>query len=279
MRERILTAPNGAQGSNWARAHSRVGAAFVTALVLTGCASGSSTPGAGTAAGYSDRKPGGALDSPNGQADAPHAAMRHDGRHAPHGRTHSHTFTNADEWANVFDDPERDAWQRPTEVLRALDLEPTMSVADVGAGTGYFAVRLARAVPRGEVIATDIEPDMVRFLSERARREGLGNVRAVHSTESASGLLPASVERILLVNVWHHLEQRAAYARDLAAALKSGGRLLIVEFGVTARRGPPQEMRVAPEAVISTLVEAGLVANVSPVSLPEQYIVEARKPQ
>ena len=82
-----------------------------------------------------------------------------------------HRFEHADAWAKQFDDPSRDAWQQPDKVIAALGLEPAMSVADVGAGTGYFTVRLARAVPQGQVIATDIEPDMVRYLGERASVE------------------------------------------------------------------------------------------------------------
>jgi ubiquinone/menaquinone biosynthesis C-methylase UbiE len=187
-----------------------------------------------------------------------------------------HGFADANEWAKVFDDPGRDAWQRPDEVLRALELGPAMVVADVGAGTGYFAVRLARAVPQGEVIATDVEPDMVRYLGERARREQLGNLRAVRATQAASGLTARSVDRILVVDVWHHLADRVGYARDLGAALRPGGRLLVVDFTLTARRGPPVQHRLPPEAIVADLAAAGLTAKVSAVALPDQYIVEAR---
>ena len=94
-------------------------------------------------------------------------------------------FDRADEWAKVFDDPARDAWQQPDRVLAGLQLGPTMTVADIGAGTGYFAVRLARAVPDGQVIATDIEADMIRYLTERAGRETCG--RACGRTSAATG--------------------------------------------------------------------------------------------
>jgi arsenite methyltransferase len=190
---------------------------------------------------------------------------------------HHHAFAEADAWTKVFDDPARDDWQRPGEVLRAMELEPAMRVADVGAGTGYFSVRLSRAVPQGEVIATDIEPDMVRFLSERARREGLTNLRAIQGTHGASGLAARSVDRILVVHVWHHLGDRNAYVRDLAAALRPGGRVFVVDFRLSAHRGPPAEMRVPPEEVIAALENAGLSARVSPVVLPDQYIVEAHQ--
>ncbi|MFZ6182184.1 class I SAM-dependent methyltransferase [Nannocystis pusilla] len=201
----------------------------------------------------------------------------HDG--PEHGRHHGahHGFTDAAAWAEVLDAPDRAAWQRPEEVVRALELEPTMRVADVGAGTGYFAVRLARAVPEGEVIATDVEPDMVRYLNERARREKLPNLRAVQSTATTSGLAAASVDRILVVHVWHHLDERERHARELAAALRPGGRLMIVDFSLAAHRGPPAHMRVPPEVVVAELASAGLSASVSPVALPDQYIVEARR--
>jgi cyclopropane fatty-acyl-phospholipid synthase-like methyltransferase len=189
-----------------------------------------------------------------------------------------HGFADADAWTKVFDDPARDEWQRPDDVLRALDLAPTMTVADVGAGTGYFAVRLARAVPAGEVIATDVEPDMVRFLDERARREHLSNLRAIRATQTASGLAGQSVDRILVVDVWHHLADRIAYARDLSAALRPGGKLLVVDFTLAAHRGPPPNLRLPPEAIIADLTAAGLVATLLHVALPDQYMVEARRP-
>ena len=188
-----------------------------------------------------------------------------------------HAFADADALTSVLDDPARDAWQQPDEVLRALELEPTMVVADVGAGTGYFSVRLARAVPRGEVIATDLSPDMVRFLDERARREQLNNLHATLATETASGLGVGSVDRILVVHAWHHLGDRISTARRIAASLRPGGRLLVVDFSLTAPRGPPPEMRVAPEVLISEFEAASLTAKVLPVSVPDQYVVEARR--
>lgn len=189
---------------------------------------------------------------------------------------HHHAFTDADAWTRVFDDPPRDAWQRPDEVIRTLELEPTMIVADVGAGTGYFSVWLARAVPRGEVLATDLEPEMVRFLRERARHERLPNLRSVQATTTTSGLAESSVDRILIVHLWHHLAERDEYARRLARALRPGGRLFIVDFSPSAERGPPASIRVAAEAVVAELEGAGFSASVSPVALPDQYIVEGR---
>ena len=184
-----------------------------------------------------------------------------------------HRFEHADHWAKVFDDPSRDAWQKPEVVIAALELQPEMTVADVGAGTGYFTVRLARAVPQGRVIATDIEPDMVRYLEERARREQLPNVTAVLAGANDPKLATESVDRILVVDVWHHLADRVAYAKALAAALRPGGKIAIVDFTREAKQGPPPEHRLPAEAIVSDLRAAGLDATVSPTQLPEQYIV------
>jgi ubiquinone/menaquinone biosynthesis C-methylase UbiE len=184
-----------------------------------------------------------------------------------------HRFERADDWAKVFDDPSRDAWQQPDTVIATLELAPAMSVADVGAGTGYFTVRLARAVPQGQVIATDIEPDMVRYLTERAQKEQLTNVHAVLAGAADPKLPPASVDRVLVVDVWHHLSDRVAYARGLAAALRPGGRVIVVDFTMDSKHGPPKHHRLAPEAIASDLRAAGLEATVSPTTLPDQYMV------
>ena len=188
-----------------------------------------------------------------------------------------HRFEDAEQWAKVFDDPARDAWQQPDRVIEALALTPAMVVADVGAGTGYFAVRLARAVPAGQVIATDVEPDMVRYLTERARREGLANLRAVATPPDSPRLAKASVDRVLVVDVWHHLGDRVAYARQLAEALRPGGLIAVVDFKLDAKLGPPRQHRLAPEAIAADLRAAGLTAQVSAIELPEQYIVIARR--
>jgi SAM-dependent methyltransferase len=190
-----------------------------------------------------------------------------------HPATMVHRFDDAEAWAKVFDDPARDAWQHPDDVVAALGLSPDMAVADVGAGTGYFTIRLARAVPRGHVIATDLEPDMVRYLVERAQREKLGNVRAVLATGDDPRLEATSVDRILVVDVWHHVADRGAYAKGLANALRPGGQIAIVDFTQEATHGPPREHRLRPEVIIADLRAAGLDASLAPTGLPDQFIV------
>lgn len=189
--------------------------------------------------------------------------------------THQHSFHDAQKWSKVFDDPQRDVWQKPHEVIQALRLAPDALVADVGAGTGYFAVRFAHMLPKGRVFAVDVEPDMVKHLRERAKREGLANVVAVAGAP-ADPKLPEPVDLVVLVDVYHHVESREQYFRNLQRSLRPGGRVAIIDFRLDARQGPPRAARVAPEQVRNELAAAGYTQVESHDFLPEQYFLVFR---
>lgn len=201
-------------------------------------------------------------------ASAPaHGHGGHDGHH--------HRFDDAARWAQVFDDPARDAWQRPDEVIRALALAPDARVADVGAGTGYFSVRLAAAVPQGRVWAIDIEPEMVRHLRRRADEAHLGNVFSVLCTGD-DAMVPERVDLVLVVDTNHHIDDRPAYYRRLAGSLRPGGRVAIVDFTLDAPEGPPAAMRLSPAQVDAEMTAAGYVRVGEAVMLPRQYVLTYR---
>jgi ubiquinone/menaquinone biosynthesis C-methylase UbiE len=156
-------------------------------------------------------------------------------------------FDNPDELAKAFDDPARDAWQMPNRVIAALGLKPGAVVADIGAGTGYFSVRLARSAAHPGVFASDIEPAMVEYLKKRAAKEGfhnegLDNIVPVQAS-AASPNLPEPVDVVLMVDTFHHIGNRVAYFRGLRSSLKPGGRVAIIDFKPDAPEGPPQEFR------------------------------------
>lgn len=189
---------------------------------------------------------------------------------SPH--THQHSFSGAEQWAHVFDDPRRDAWQKPHEVIQALALEPDAVIADIGAGTGYFAVRLANMVPRGRVYGVDVEPDMVKYLGERAKREKRDNIVAIAGAPD-DPRLPEKADLILLVDVYHHIDDRQRYFRNLRASLKPGGRIAVIDFRMDSPDGPPQAARIAPQRVIDELKAAGYGLAKRHDFLPNQYFL------
>ena len=196
-------------------------------------------------------------------------------QNAPH--THQHSFSGAERWARTFDDPARDQWQKPHEVIQALCLAPDAAVADIGAGTGYFAARLAHMVPRGRVFAVDIEPDMVRYLAERAQREQVPNLQAVLGKPD-DPRLPAKVDRVLLVDTYHHIDDRVAYFRRLRESLKPGGEVAIVDFTLESPVGPPPAARIAAQQVRAEMQRAGYTLAAEHTFLPHQYFL-VFKPQ
>lgn len=189
---------------------------------------------------------------------------------APH--THQHSFSGAEHWARVFDDPERDAWQKPHQVIEALALKPDAAVADIGAGTGYFSARLAHFVPQGRVYAVDIEPDMVKYLAERARREGLDNLTAVTGA-SDDARLPRDVDLILMVDTYHHIARREDYFRKLAQSLKPAGHVAIIDFNAHSAMGPPPGARIAAARVMREMAAAGYRLAREHDFLPNQYFL------
>ena len=181
-------------------------------------------------------------------------------------------FNDAEKWVKVFDDPEREAWQKPGQVIDALKLAPGSAVADIGAGTGYFSVRLAKQVPEGKVFAADVEPDMVRYLGERAKSEHISNLVPVGASADAANL-PEAADLVLVVDTFHHIGNRVAYFTKLKASLKPGGRLAIIDFKKDSPMGPPPEYRFTPEQVEDELKAAGFTLAESHDFLPRQYFL------
>jgi len=190
-----------------------------------------------------------------------------------------HGFQHAERWATQFDDPARDVWQKPDEVIRALAPAKDAVIADIGSGTGYFSVRLARAVPHGRVIGVDIEPDMVRYLGQRAQRDGLENLSAQLGAAD-DPRLPEKADLVLLVDTYHHIAAREDYFRRLLGSLKPGARLAVIDFRPDSPYGPPPSGRVPLAQVKRELGRAGYETVRELDFLPNQYFVvlRAREP-
>jgi cyclopropane fatty-acyl-phospholipid synthase-like methyltransferase len=203
------------------------------------------------------------------QAPAPKAAPPHKPDHM------ARHFDDAERWAKEFDDPSRDAWQMPARVIEALALKPGQSVADIGAGTGYFSSRLARASAAPTVYAVDIEPSMVSYLKARAAKEGLKNLTAVQAGDTGPNL-PVPVDTILVVDTYHHIPDRVAYFTKLKTSIKPGGSLAIVDFRKDAPSGPPPEFRFTPDQITAELAQAGYKLTAQHDFLPRQLFLVYR---
>jgi len=181
-----------------------------------------------------------------------------------------HKFDDPAKFAKQFDDPKRDEWQMPSRVIDALGLKAGMAVADIGAGTGYFSMRLARVSPGLAVYSVDIEPKMVEHLTHRAAGEKLGNVAAVLAGPDSPNL-PKPVDVILVVDTYHHIGNRPVYFRELKKSLKPGGRIAIVDFRKDAPEGPPVEFRFTVEQIEAEMKEAGYSLESKQDFLPRQH--------
>jgi ubiquinone/menaquinone biosynthesis C-methylase UbiE len=125
----------------------------------------------------------------------------------------------------------RDEWQQPERVIQSLQIRPGESIADLGAGSGYFTFLLAQAVgPGGKVYAVDIDKDMTDLVAEKAKEHGAKNIEIILA-KPVDPLLPeGSLDLIFTSNTYHHIENRVAYFAGLRKALRPGGRLAIIEY-------------------------------------------------
>lgn len=207
-----------------------------------------------------------------------HHGEGHDDGHAGHGGPHAHhggmphRFEDAERWTKVFDDPERDAWQRPDLVVqRVVGGRDDLTLADIGAGTGYFALRFAKALPKGAVIASDLERTMLAKVLVRADEAGLKNVTVAQASTTDAGLQQA-VDVLFMCNTYHHIGDRTAYFQRLRERLAPNGRLVIVDFKPEAERGPPPDHKVSAAQVDAELGAAGYDLAEGWDDLPDQYI-------
>jgi ubiquinone/menaquinone biosynthesis C-methylase UbiE len=186
-----------------------------------------------------------------------------------------HRHGDAAAYIASLEDPARDAYQKPEEVLRALGLRAGETVADIGSGSGYFTVRLARAVgERGRVYAVDINPDMVRYLNRRLRDEGIRNVATILADPDDPLLPDASIDRALIVDTWHHIDAKEVYLARLRRALRPGGQVVHIDFRKgNLPVGPPDGMKISREDVIRQMEAAGFRLSAEHRFLPYQYFL------
>jgi arsenite methyltransferase len=168
----------------------------------------------------------------------------------------------------------REPWQKPSEVIATLDLQPGSRVADLGAGDGYFTFRLADAVrPDGHVYAIDVVPKLTERLAKRAAERDPPDVSVILAPYDDPGLEAASVDVIFSCNTFHHIEDRVTYFRNAAAALRPAGRVVVIDMLPSAWLQRLTGHTIRPEVIRAEMLQAGYVPVREYDFLPEQSFI------
>ena len=193
----------------------------------------------------------------------------------------AHMHRNStEELISVFNNPDRDKWQKPELVIAKMGNITGKTVMDLGAGPGYFTLKLADHA--GKVIAAEPNQEFIdhlnQELSKEEYREYQDKIEVRKVPYDSPQLSPAEVDIILLVNAYHHVENRVEYFKNVLPGLKKEGKLMIVDYTMKTRHGPPQDHKLAAEVAIKELKAAGYeVQEYDTTTLPRQYIIIAGK--
>jgi len=245
-----------------ARAHPalRLLVVFACGVVVTGCQKETSAPGQTS------------HDPATPPIDCP---LRKQGIDPAHLRP----FEDVEKYIAFLEREDRSTWQKPDQVVAALGLTGGETVLDLGAGSGYFAFRIARALPRGKVLAADIAPEMLRHIHHRATSQGVKNIEALLLAASEPSL-PAGVDLVFICDVLHHVPDRPAWLARVTRAMPSAARLVLIEFKEgDLPEGPPEAMKIPRDQLVKLVNDAGLVlAGERAGLLPYQTFLIFKKP-
>jgi arsenite methyltransferase len=176
-------------------------------------------------------------------------------------------------YIGALEDPKRDAYQKPHEVIHALGLKSGEVIADIGAGSGYFTFHLARHVgEKGKVYAVDVSSDMILHVNRRIRELKTSNVVSILADPDDPLLPDQSVNRVFFCNVWHHIENQTKYLSLMKKMLKPGGEVIMIDFHKKETPvGPPLKTRIAREDLIKQMENNGFRLSKEHTFLPYQY--------
>ncbi|MFY7672053.1 class I SAM-dependent methyltransferase [Tenacibaculum sp. MEBiC06402] len=201
----------------------------------------------------------------------------HKSNSSKHGAANKHMLkSSVDELIQKFESPERDAYQKPEKVLEYLGNIEGLTIMDIGAGSGYFSVKLAKK--GAKVIAADVDDSFQEFIKNRIKENNLKNIETRKIPYDSPSLKDEEVDIVLIVNTYHHIENRSKYFQKIKKGINSNGKLIIIDFfKVEIPVGPPVNHKLSIDEVIKELQKAGYTTfHVNVDLLPYQYIIEAK---
>jgi SAM-dependent methyltransferase len=188
-------------------------------------------------------------------------------------------FEEVEKYIAFLERPDRARWQKPDEIIQGLGLTGEETVADIGAGSGYFTFRLSKMLPKGRVIAIDNDPEMIRHIHRKARSEGFANVIAQLAT-SEDPQLPVGVNLVFLCDVLMHVRHRDPWLKKIHDQMPEGGRLVLIDFKAGhLPEGPPEAMKVPKTKILEICSQAGFQLETDhSLLLPYQEFLIFRRP-
>lgn len=204
----------------------------------------------------------------------------HSEEHSHHSHEHGHANhhmnqTSFEDLVKRFDSPERDAYQQPEKVLDYIGEVNGLSILDIGAGTGYFSFKLAN---RGaKVIAGDVDDRFQKFIQEQIDKDNAPKVELRKLPYDSPALQSKEVDKVLIVNTYHHIGNRVDYFKQVLSGLKDGGELLVIDFKKQDGPGPPVKMKMSEDFIVAELRKAGFQDfEINNSLLEHQYIIRAK---
>jgi len=188
-------------------------------------------------------------------------------------------FEEVEEYIAFLEREDRAIWQKPDDIIAALGLNGDEVIDDLGAGSGYFTFRFSAALPRGRVIAADVEPEMLRHIHHKAMLDGIENIEA-KLIDANDPAVPDDVDLVFICDVLHHVADRPTWLAKVVAHMPSGARLVLVEFKEgDIPEGPPETMKLPRADLVKLVTDASLeLVEERPELLPYQTFLVFKKP-
>ena len=206
-----------------------------------------------------------------------HTHEHYEDKHVKHGSANEHMHeSSVKELIERFESPERDAYQKPEDVLNYLGDIQGQTIMDIGAGSGYFSVKLAEK--GANVIAADVEDEFLEFIRDRIDKNNLKTIETRKIPYDSPNLKEKEADMVLIVNTYHHIEDRSDYFSKVKKGTKDNGELVVIDFFKTdVPVGPPTEHKISIDVVVDELKKAGYTSFLINVDLlPYQFIIKAK---